>query len=404
MKKLILAVVVFSVLSSLSAVAQQALSGTGTINFIPKWTSGTAIGNSIIFQSTGGNVGIGSITPGAKLDVKGTSFLRGAVTLFPTTTTALGVSGTAFRLDNLGKLNFVAGQTFPGAGTITGVVAGTGLTGGGGSGNVGLSLNTGFTDGRYAQLAASNTFGPDQSFSSRVIANGDLIAGGGVFVSGDVSTPAAVRGTFGVFTRAFVGTSSSTGQSILLDNTGGAQTVQIQNHSLPIGGFIEAQFDGNTKATFYTDSFGNTVATGTKSAAVPLTNGNMVKVFSMESPEVWFEDFGAGQLGSGITTVKLDAAFVQTVGLAKGYHVFVTPNGDCNGLYVTNQTSTGFEVRELNGGRSNVPFDYRIVGHRKGFEATRMPAATMPTAVAPSAPVAPAASIPAAVPAQRQGR
>ena len=94
MKKIILAVVVFSVLSSLSAVAQQALSGTGTINFIPKWTSGTAIGNSIIFQSTGGNVGIGSITPGAKLDVKGTSFLRGAVTLFPTTTTALGVSGT----------------------------------------------------------------------------------------------------------------------------------------------------------------------------------------------------------------------------------------------------------------------------------------------------------------------
>ena len=122
MKKFIFAVVLLSVFSSVSAVAQQALSGTGTTNFIPKWTSGTALGNSSLFQSTAGNVGIGSTTPGAKLDVKGTSFLRGAVTLFPTSATALGVSGTTFSLDNSGHLHFVAGQSFPGTGTITGVM------------------------------------------------------------------------------------------------------------------------------------------------------------------------------------------------------------------------------------------------------------------------------------------
>ena len=377
MKRLALLVMALSVFSSLSVVAQEAISGTGTTNFIPKWTSGTALGNSILFQSTAGNVGLGTITPGAKLDVKGTSFLRGAVTLFPTTTTALGVSGTAFSLDNTGHLHFVAGQTFPGtgAGTITGVTAGTGLTGGGTSGTVTLNLNTGFTDGRYAQLATSNTF------SGSVITNGDLVAGGGVFVSGDVSTPAGVRGTFGVFTQEFAGTSSSTGQVMVMENTGAAQTVQIQNHSLPVGGFIEAQFDGNLSPTFFTDSFGNTTATGTKSAMVPLASGKMVKVFSMESPEVWFEDFGGGQLSGGITTVRLDASFLQTVGLAKGYHVFVTPKGDCNGLYVTNETSNSFEVRELNRGQSSVAFDYRIVAHRKGFEATRLPAAKMPTAI-----------------------
>ena len=391
MKKLIFAVVVFSVLSSLSAVAQQALSGTGTTNFIPKWTSGTAIGNSIIFQSGAGNVGIGSITPGAKLDVKGTSFLRGAVTLFPTTTTALGVSGTAFSLDNLGKLHFVAGQTFPGAGTITGVVAGTGLTGGGGSGNVALNLNTGFTDGRYAQLAVSNTFGPDQIFSGSIVANQDLIAGGGVF-AGSMAISGTATATTAAITQAFVRCSNC------------GQPLQVENLTNPVGGFTEAQFDVNGRATFFTDDFGNTVATGTKSAAVPLTNGNMVKVFSMESPEVWFEDFGAGQLGSGITTVALDRSFLQTVGLAKGYHVFVTPKGDCNGLYVTNQTSTSFEVRELNRGQSNVAFDYRIVGHRKGFEATRMPAANLPTVAKPSALGAPAASIPAAAPVKHKGR
>ena len=210
--------------------------------------------------------------------------------------------------------------------------------------------------------------------------------------AGSMAISGTAKATTAVITQAFVACG------------GCGQPLQVQNLNSPVGGFTEAQFNLNGVATFFTDDFGNTVATGTKSAAVPLTNGNMVKVFSMESPEVWFEDFGAGQLGSGITTVALDRSFLQTVGLAKGYHVFVTPKGDCNGLYVTNQTSTGFEVRELNRGQSNVPFDYRIVGHRKGFEATRMPAANMPTAVAASAPVAPAASIPAAVPAQRKGR
>jgi len=52
--------------------------------------------------------------------------------------------------------------------------------------------------------------------------------------------------------------------------------------------------------------------------------------------------------------------------------VFLTPKGDCRGLYVSNETQTGFEVHELGGGKSNVAFDYRIVAHRKGYESIRM--------------------------------
>src|SRR5579871_3961982 len=54
-----------------------ALTGAGTANFIPKWTTGSTLGNSKIFQSTSGNVGIGTTTPTAMLDVSGTSFLSG---------------------------------------------------------------------------------------------------------------------------------------------------------------------------------------------------------------------------------------------------------------------------------------------------------------------------------------
>jgi hypothetical protein len=66
------------------------------------------------------------------------------------------------------------------------------------------------------------------------------------------------------------------------------------------------------------------------------------------------------------------------------YHVFLTPRGDCRGLGVRRQGGAGFEVRELQGGRSNVAFSYRIVGRRKDITAhkrfakieVRLPAAT----------------------------
>jgi hypothetical protein len=47
-----------------------AVSGSGTTNYIPKWTSSTAIGDSTIFDN--GNVGIGLTNPFAKLHVNGT--------------------------------------------------------------------------------------------------------------------------------------------------------------------------------------------------------------------------------------------------------------------------------------------------------------------------------------------
>ena len=88
------------------------------------------------------------------------------------------------------------------------------------------------------------------------------------------------------------------------------------------------------------------------------------------APEVWFEDFGSGRLSGGATTVSLDPRFTQTVNLPLGYHVFLTPKGDCKGLFVTGETNSGFEVRELSGGKSAVEFDYRIVAHPPPLRGT----------------------------------
>jgi hypothetical protein len=119
-------------------------------------------------------------------------------------------------------------------------------------------------------------------------------------------------------------------------------------------------------------SYGNMGATGTKSAVVPLPDDRVVSLYAVESPENWFEDFGSGELNNGVATIEIDPTFSQTVSLDVSYHVFLTPNGDCEGLYVAQKSATGFEVRELRAGKSNVAFDYRIVAKRKGLETLRM--------------------------------
>ena len=70
------------------------LSGSGTSDFIPLWTAGSNLGNSILFQSGSGSsakVGFNTSTPGATLDVKGTANIQGLPTS-PATGTATATS------------------------------------------------------------------------------------------------------------------------------------------------------------------------------------------------------------------------------------------------------------------------------------------------------------------------
>jgi len=144
--------------------------GNGTIGYVSLWTAKNIIDKSSLFQN-GANVGVGTTTPGALFDVNGTANFRNTLTLFPNgAAPALALSGTSLSIDHTGIINFVPGQTFPGGGggTITGVTAGTDLTGGGTSGNVTLNLNVAATDARYAQLGAANSFTKNNIFAGTV--------------------------------------------------------------------------------------------------------------------------------------------------------------------------------------------------------------------------------------------
>ena len=59
--------------------------GSGTTDYIPLWTSGSNLGNSILFQ-TGGKIGLGTTTPAATFDLNGGEILRGAFYEYPQAT------------------------------------------------------------------------------------------------------------------------------------------------------------------------------------------------------------------------------------------------------------------------------------------------------------------------------
>ena len=99
------------------------------------------------------------------------------------------------------------------------------------------------------------------------------------------------------------------------------------------------------------DTAGDARCTGTVASVVPADNGTRkVSLYAMQAADNWFEDAGSGQLSDGSATIALDPTFAQTVNTSAGYHVFLTPNGDCKGLYVSQKSATSFEVHELGGG------------------------------------------------------
>lgn len=168
-----------------------------------------------------------------------------------------------------------------------------------------------------------------------------------------------------------LGTSDDKSAGIFDNNGPSFYTLFGFNFATGNTGFPWAAFNGDG-AGCSIDPFGDFSCTGTKNAAVPVEKGkHYVAMSAIESPKVWFEDFGSAQLRGGVAVVKIDAKFMQTVNTSKEYHVFLTPNGDCKGLFVHQKNTGSFEVRELGGGNANVRFDYRITALRKGYENVR---------------------------------
>jgi hypothetical protein len=483
------------------------ITGSGTADFVPIFTGVTTIGNSKIFQAVSGNVGIGTTTPAAKLDVSGTGDLRDTLTLFPKLThPSLSIHGTAFEVSSKGLVTFISGQTFPGTGTVTSVGSGAGLTGGPITGSGTLSIANGgvtnamlanssltvtgsspltgggavslggstslslkscsanqilqFVSGAWAcanpatgtvtsvgsglglsggpitgsgtlaintsvvpQLGAANTFTANQTVNATIFAN----ASGSAVIGNSTSTVfGAVAGggaKIGVYGSATGTTGSGVeGQSpyngVLGEASGASNTSTLFGGSPGVwgdtGGKAESGFvgvvgtaDDNSAGNFFNNSpqatlfvgnnstanstdlvlvakgdntgglctinvSGDLACSGSVTSIVHAGGSRQVALNTISSPEDWFEDAGAGQLSNGEALVNIEAVFGETVNTGVEYRVFLTPNGDCKGLYVAQKSSTSFVVRELGGGHSSIAFDYRIMAKRVGYEKVRL--------------------------------
>jgi len=323
-----------------------------------------------------------------------------------------------------------------GTGTITGVTAGTDLTGGGTSGNVILDLNTSALNSVYPQLAANNIFTGVQTINNTTVISGANSSGvlqvtntltsgtaPGVNATTDSTSASPLRGnavaTTGTSNGVFGNSASADGYGVY-GQVQGSSSTEIFGSGVwgdtggPAESFlsgVSGTADDNSGGSFYNSSGsdtttpalyayngssngealvfqagngdsggiceiknnGNLNCSGTVGGVVKADGGlKQVSVHAVQSPENWFEDFGSATLTNGAATVALDPTFASTVNTMIDYHVFLTPNGDCNGLYVGRKSANSFEVRELAGGKSNVAFDYRIVAKRAGYENQRL--------------------------------
>jgi hypothetical protein len=164
-----------------------------------------------------------------------------------------------------------------------------------------------------------------------------------------------------------------------INDTAGGPTFVAQSPDGSV--FIDGEGDVFADGTMHAHGFVTDLHTTTN-------DGRHVSAYASQSADAEMSDVGTGRIAAGHGIVQLDPAFARTLDMRSGYHVFLTPMGDCRGLFIASKSPASFEVRELQGGQSTLSFDYRIIGRAAGVTSGRLPAFrfTMPKFVRGHAP------------------
>lgn len=117
---------------------------------------------------------------------------------------------------------------------------------------------------------------------------------------------------------------------------------KLNRPKIPATGLLVYQID-NTPGFYYYDGSAWRVLGSSPSARMAVDESSLI-------------DTGKDQLQNGITFIKFDNIQENPDDLI----IHIQAEGDCNGLYISKKTKDGFEVRELQKGKSNVKFSYMI--------------------------------------------
>jgi len=227
------------------------IGGGGTAGYLARWTSATDIGNSVLYDN-GTNVGIGTTSPGAKLDVVGSVYVR-----------------TAAGSNNLLSLS-------------------------GGDANIGLELRSGSSGGTpYIDFA--NDASVDYDARLRLVANGRLMfEGTSVGIGRDPGEALDVQGntrSYGViysqsdpsYAQTYLRTWGLAGNGTIYIESAGGQTLWLTD-SWSTTGTLGIQFgrtswrNASNAETAWVDRDGNASFGGTLSAGNLNISGEIVQV------------------------------------------------------------------------------------------------------------------------------
>jgi hypothetical protein len=342
--------------------ANPAVTGKGTVDFIPMWDTASDIVDSVIFQKTS-EIGIGTTAPAATLDVNGKTDVRDTLTLFPKSNdNALALSGSTFNISSLGKVTFVTGQTFPGAGTITGITTatGSGLSGGGTSGTLSLKVAAaGITNAMLADskitlnastagglavpgamtLGSTYTIGLKTCAANQVLQYSGTVWGCASVGTGTVTSVSSGAGLTG---------GPITGAGTLSIATGGVSNAMLANSSLKIspgtaltGGGTVA-LGGSTSLSLDTTKVPLLTAANTFNANQTL-NGTLTASSSgltINATSTSTSDSAVGGTGPNYGVTGL-ATSTSGIGVS-GYELGTT--GTTYGVYGADASSAGYGV------------------------------------------------------------
>jgi hypothetical protein len=141
--------------------------------------------------------------------------------------------------------------------------------------------------------------------------------------------------------------------------------------------YVDCQFF-DPPATASTQCNDVTASTTPTTSIEPTSDGRKVTAYASVGSSPQIDDVGDGRLANGTAYVRLDPTFARTIAQDRPYHVFLTPDGNSHGLYVTQKTPVGFVVHENENGRSTLDFEYRIVAAPLGDRGEHLPAYVAP--------------------------
>jgi hypothetical protein len=257
---------------------------------------------------------------------------------------------------------------------------------------------TGSATKNFVDLTTNQTIAGNKTFTGNTVVEA-ADASTYVLWARNTAPSAASNGSGLVGTTAQAGTiaggvrgenSNTNGTGIFAMGNGQGGVSMPGGSGLSAVGFTTAVFARTNNASagqaLYTDNFGDITRVnyyngtlfkingeGTVSTLVRDEDQRKRVMFAPEAPEVLLEDYGVGRLINGRVHIDIDAVFARniTVNDRHPLRVFIQLEGDCNGVYVTNKTPSGFDVVELGQGRSNVSFSWHIVGNRADEDLSR---------------------------------